>query len=127
MAATLDEPNLVGIDMGGTSFDVCVVRKGASTVVTEGEIDGLPVRVPMVEIRTVGAGGVVDPAAVQGGQLAIGAAELLRERQRAHERLAAVNAPNKALYDRLESIVGSFCPGLAKQPYHLHRFGAPPH
>ncbi len=47
--------------------------------------------------------------------------------ERAHERLAAVNAPNKALYDRLESIVGSFCPGLAKQPYHLHRFGAPPH
>ena len=57
VAATLDEPNLVGIDMGGTSFDVCVVRDGASTVVTEGEIDGLPVRVPMVEIRTVGAGG----------------------------------------------------------------------
>ncbi|MCG8547261.1 MAG: hydantoinase/oxoprolinase family protein [Alphaproteobacteria bacterium] len=57
VAETLDEPNLVGIDMGGTSFDVCVVRDGASTVVTEGEIDGLPVRVPMVEIRTVGAGG----------------------------------------------------------------------
>ena len=39
--------------MGGTSFDVCVVRDGKTTVVTEGEIDGLPVRVPMVEIRTL--------------------------------------------------------------------------
>jgi N-methylhydantoinase A len=57
LAETLDEPNLVGIDMGGTSFDVCVVRDGKSTVVTEGEVDGLPVRVPMVEIRTIGAGG----------------------------------------------------------------------
>lgn len=57
LAETLGEPNLVGIDMGGTSFDVCVVRDGKSTVVTEGEIDGLPVRVPMAEIRTIGAGG----------------------------------------------------------------------
>ena len=57
LSDTLGEPNLVGIDMGGTSFDVCVVRDGASTVITEGDIDGLPVRVPMVEIRTVGAGG----------------------------------------------------------------------
>jgi N-methylhydantoinase A len=57
LAETLGEPNLVGIDMGGTSFDVCVVRDGRTTVVTEGDIDGLPVRVPMVEIRTIGAGG----------------------------------------------------------------------
>jgi len=72
LAESLDELNLVGIDMGGTSFDVCVVRDGRSTVVTEGDIDGLPVRVPMVEIRTIGAGGGsiawIDP----GGGLRVG-------------------------------------------------------
>ncbi len=43
----------------------------------------------------------------------------------AQERLRSHNASNKALYDSLESIVGSFCPGLAKQPFHIHRYGAP--
>ena len=49
--------NLVGVDMGGTSFDVSVIRDGRIEIVTQGEIDRLPVRVPMVEIRTIGAGG----------------------------------------------------------------------
>jgi len=47
----------VGVDMGGTSYDVAVVAGGLRTVVTQGEIDGLPVRVPMVEMNTIGAGG----------------------------------------------------------------------
>ncbi len=72
LAADVGEPNLVGVDMGGTSFDVCVVRDGASSVITEGDIDGLPVRLPMMEIRTVGAGGGsiawIDP----GGALHVG-------------------------------------------------------
>ncbi|MGI4952999.1 MAG: hydantoinase/oxoprolinase N-terminal domain-containing protein, partial [Janthinobacterium lividum] len=56
-AARLNLPDLVGIDMGGTSFDVCVVRGGQVAQMTQGDIDGLPVRLPMVEIRTIGAGG----------------------------------------------------------------------
>lgn len=57
LSRLLNEPMLVGVDMGGTSFDVSVVRDGRMEIVTQGEIDGLPVRVPMVEIRTIGAGG----------------------------------------------------------------------
>ncbi len=57
LAGRLGMPDLVGIDMGGTSFDVCVVADGAITQRTQGEVDGLPVRLPMVEIRTIGAGG----------------------------------------------------------------------
>ncbi len=57
LAAALNAPNVVGVDMGGTSYDVAVVADGARTVVTQGEIDGLPVRVPMVEMHTIGAGG----------------------------------------------------------------------
>jgi N-methylhydantoinase A len=54
---THSEPDLVGIDMGGTSFDVCVVNNGNVREVAQGEIAGLPVRVPMSEIRTISAGG----------------------------------------------------------------------
>jgi N-methylhydantoinase A len=57
LSVALDEPNLVAIDMGGTSFDVSVVHEGAIAMVNEGEVDGLPVRLPMIEIRTIGAGG----------------------------------------------------------------------
>ncbi len=56
-AHRLGRPNLVGIDMGGTSFDVCVVQNHQVTQMTQGEVDGLPVRLPMLEIRTIGAGG----------------------------------------------------------------------
>ena len=70
-AARLGRQDLVGIDMGGTSFDVCVVAGGRLTLVTQGEVDGLPVRLPMVEIRTIGAGGG-SVAAVEAGRLLVG-------------------------------------------------------
>ncbi len=71
-AARLGLPDLVGIDMGGTSFDVCVVRDGSVTQMTQGEIDGLPVRLPMVEIRTIGAGGGSIAQILFGSRLAVG-------------------------------------------------------
>ena len=71
-AHDLGTPNLVGVDMGGTSFDVSVVRDGALSLVTQGEVDGLPVRLPMVEIRTIGAGGGSIAAVDAGGRLTVG-------------------------------------------------------
>ncbi len=71
-AARLRLPDLVGVDMGGTSFDVCVVREGTITQMTQGEIDGLPVRLPMVEIRTVGSGGGSIASVLPGGRLVVG-------------------------------------------------------
>ena len=53
--------------------------------------------------------------------------DLVRLRDRAaeaRERLAAANADNRRLYQALEPIVGSHCPGLARMPYHVHRYGA---
>lgn len=47
---------IIGLDMGGTSTDVWLV-KDAPQASTEGEVAGLPVRVPMLNIHTVGAGG----------------------------------------------------------------------
>jgi 5-methylthioadenosine/S-adenosylhomocysteine deaminase len=53
--------------------------------------------------------------------------ERLRGRvEAARERLAAANADNRRLYDALEPVVGSYCPGLARTPYHVHRYGARP-
>lgn len=49
--------NLVGFDVGGTSSDISVVADGEIGETQESSIDGLPVRLPMVEIRTIGAGG----------------------------------------------------------------------
>src|SRR5215471_377803 len=41
----------------------------------------------------------------------------------ARERLAAANIDNRRLYEALEPVVGSYCPGLAYSPYHIHRYG----
>jgi 5-methylthioadenosine/S-adenosylhomocysteine deaminase len=54
--------------------------------------------------------------------LTVDLARLARQVETARERLAQVNAPNKALFHRLEAVVGSFCPALAAQPYHVHRY-----
>ena len=72
LSAELAEPNLVAIDMGGTSFDVSVVTGGSIAMIAEGEIDGLPVRLPMVEMRTIGAGGGSIAWVDEGGRLRIG-------------------------------------------------------
>ena len=72
LAKLLGEPNIVGVDMGGTSFDVSVVREGKVNLVTQGEIDSLPVRLPMVEINTIGAGGGSIAKVRAGGRLTVG-------------------------------------------------------
>ena len=51
-------PNLITYDMGGTSTDVALIRDGAPPVSTEIELEyAMPIHVPMVDVRTVGAGG----------------------------------------------------------------------
>ena len=51
-------PNIITCDMGGTSFDVALIRDSQPILTTERELGyGLPVRVPMVDIQTIGAGG----------------------------------------------------------------------
>jgi len=48
--------HLIGFDMGGTSTDVCLIDGGLSLTM-ESSISGYPIRVPMIDIHTVGAGG----------------------------------------------------------------------
>jgi N-methylhydantoinase A len=72
LSAAMEVPNLIAVDMGGTSFDISVVHQGTVATVNEGEIDGLPVRLPMVEMRTIGAGGGSIAWVDNGGRLRIG-------------------------------------------------------
>lgn len=49
--------NIITVDMGGTSFDVCLIKDGHPTVTTEGQIGGYRMALPTLYIETIGAGG----------------------------------------------------------------------
>jgi N-methylhydantoinase A len=49
--------NAISLDMGGTSTDVCLIQGGEAGRSSEREVGGLPLRLPMVDLQTVGAGG----------------------------------------------------------------------
>lgn len=72
VAMGLGLADVVGVDMGGTSYDVAVISGGVRTTIAQGEIDGLPVRAPMVEMRTIGAGGGSIVSVDTGGRLGVG-------------------------------------------------------
>jgi len=74
-AATATEAaatSVVTFDMGGTSSDVSLVRDGAAERTTEADIDGVPIRTPMVDVTTVGAGGGSIAWVDTGGALRVG-------------------------------------------------------
>ena len=64
--------NLITFDMGGTSTDVCLVVDGAPALSPETEVDGLPIRTPVLDIVTVGAGGGSLVWFDDGGMLRVG-------------------------------------------------------
>lgn len=72
IAQRLSMPDLVAVDMGGTSYDVSIVSGGRTRLVTEGTVDGLPVRLPMIEIRTIGSGGGSIARLEESGRLRVG-------------------------------------------------------
>jgi N-methylhydantoinase A len=75
-AATLAQTGLahaITYDMGGTSTDVALIRGGIPEVSAELTIDyGLPVHVPMVDVRSIGAGGGSIAAINKAGMLEVG-------------------------------------------------------
>jgi guanine deaminase len=52
---------------------------------------------------------------------------LAKKAEGTRERLSALNASNKVLFERLQGLVNGFCPGLAKTPYHIDRFAGAHH
>jgi N-methylhydantoinase A len=57
LSRAIDRPNLLCVDMGGTSFDLSLIIDGRPTVSTETDLEGLPILMPLVDIHTIGAGG----------------------------------------------------------------------
>lgn len=64
--------NLIAADMGGTSFDVAVISNGRPQLAREASIGELPLRIPMLDIHTVGAGGGSLAWVDAGGALRVG-------------------------------------------------------
>lgn len=49
--------DLVTADVGGTSFDTCLITGGRPHLLYQGTIDGMPVQTPWIDVRSIGAGG----------------------------------------------------------------------
>jgi N-methylhydantoinase A len=64
--------NAISLDMGGTSTDVCLIRGGEAARAGERAVGGLPVRLPSVDLHTVGAGGGSLAWRDSGGALRVG-------------------------------------------------------
>jgi N-methylhydantoinase A len=66
--------NVITIDMGGTSFDVALVRDGRPGITTDGSIGEHRIASPILDIHTIGAGGGSIARVETGGLLAVGPA-----------------------------------------------------
>jgi N-methylhydantoinase A len=56
-AARSGRRNLITFDMGGTSTDVSLVIDGEASIAPDTEVDGMPIRTPVLDIVSIGAGG----------------------------------------------------------------------
>ena len=72
LAVQAGQSNAISIDMGGTSLDVALGYQGEVRHTLESEIEGFPVKVPMVDIHTLGAGGGSIAWVDAGGALQVG-------------------------------------------------------
>ena len=69
-AAGFDD--LISVDVGGTSADVCLIRGGEAEVTNEGRVGAWPLHVPMIDIHTIGAGGGSLARVSEDGTLTVG-------------------------------------------------------
>ena len=72
IAALAGVEDAIAFDMGGTSTDVCLVAGGRAGRAEERVVAGFPLRVPMVDVHTVGAGGGSIAYRDAGGALRVG-------------------------------------------------------
>ncbi|WP_336812907.1 hydantoinase/oxoprolinase family protein [Bosea sp. MMO-172] len=72
IGAMIGMPNLITFDMGGTSSDVALLSDGEAKLASEANVHGYPIKAPMLDIHTVGAGGGSLAAIDSGGLLKVG-------------------------------------------------------
>ncbi|WP_231498025.1 hydantoinase/oxoprolinase family protein [Pseudonocardia halophobica] len=71
-ASQLGLPRVVSFDIGGTSTDIALIRDGVPGEMTSGELEGYPLRMPAVDVHTIGAGGGSIAWRDAGGSLRVG-------------------------------------------------------
>src|ERR1700675_1393297 len=64
--------DIISIDVGGTSADICLVRDGRPEITKDGMIGPFPMKLPIVDIHTIGAGGGSIAAVTGAGRLTVG-------------------------------------------------------
>jgi N-methylhydantoinase A len=67
-----DDQQIISVDMGGTSFDVGVIDRGEPRVAPESQFEGFPVKIPILDVQAIGAGGGSLAWIDQGGALNVG-------------------------------------------------------
>jgi guanine deaminase len=96
-----------------------------------GHVNWIPFNDPVNQLVHTEDGNAVHSVMVGGRMivenrrlLTVVPSRLARDAEEARARLARLNRDNRKLCDRLARIVGTYCPGLAKTPLHVHRYGA---
>ena len=64
--------DVISVDVGGTSADICLIRDGEAQLTIEGRIGNWPLHVPMIDIHTIGAGGGSIARVTDDGALTVG-------------------------------------------------------
>lgn len=72
LSENFGQPNLITIDMGGTSLDASLVLDGEPVLYQGAEFEGLPINTPSLYIHTIGAGGGSLGWLDEGGALQVG-------------------------------------------------------
>ena len=71
IARAAEFSDIISIDVGGTSADICLVRDGRPEITKDGSIGAFPLKLPIIDINTIGAGGG-SIALAAGGRLTVG-------------------------------------------------------
>lgn len=72
LAHTLELKSVITADVGGTSFDTCLITDGRPQVMYQGAVIGMPVQSAWVDVRSIGAGGGSIAYVDVGGLLRVG-------------------------------------------------------
>lgn len=72
MAEAAGVPNILTVDIGGTSADICLMRGGALHLTQRGSVGDWPLPLPMMDMVTIGAGGGSLARVTREGALAVG-------------------------------------------------------
>ena len=65
-------PDCISLDMGGTSTDVALIKDGQAIITNDGAFEEYPLNIPMIDVRTIGAGGSSIAYVDAGGALKVG-------------------------------------------------------